>query len=166
MQELSGASVARYDRLVYGLHLDHIRHRAGQHPPPAAPADGYSGLFCITIFVACRKRSCAGVQGPGPLYCLPAYMILSGIWDFIKRGRGIAPDLTGRHPVGIYRATRGDSPVGCPLSLSAGATLPRLGVYARSLPASPAGDTRSLTGSRRCPRSMTPDTGAARPRLG
>lgn len=53
----------------------------------------------------------------------------------------------------------------CPLSLSAGATLPRLGVYARSLPAPPAGGTRSLTGSRRCPRSMTPDTGAARPRL-
>lgn len=49
--------------------------------------------------------------------------------------------------------------------MSAGATLPRLGVYARSLPAPPAGGTWSLTGSRRCPRSMTPITGAARPRL-
>lgn len=35
------------------------------------------------------------------------------------------------------------------------------GVSARSLPAPPAGGTRSLTGSRRCPRSMAPGTAAA-----
>lgn len=35
------------------------------------------------------------------------------------------------------------------------------GVSARSLPAPPTGCTRSLTGSRRCPRSMTPGTAAA-----
>lgn len=35
------------------------------------------------------------------------------------------------------------------------------GVSARSLPAPPTGGTRSLTGFRRCPRSMTPGTAAA-----
>lgn len=37
-----------------------------------------------------------GYRGRGPCIVSPRYMILSGIWDFIKRGRGIAPDLTDR----------------------------------------------------------------------
>lgn len=36
----------------------------------------------------------SGVQGPQPLYCLPALLILYDKWDFTKRGRGQAYDLT------------------------------------------------------------------------
>lgn len=36
----------------------------------------------------------SGVQGPQPLYCLPALLILYDKWDFTKRGRGLAHDLT------------------------------------------------------------------------
>ncbi len=94
--------------------------------------------------------------GVKPLYCLPAIGDTNRYMRLYQAGAGAGANPPGQHPVGIYKQARGDSPVGCPLSLSAGATLPRLGVYARSLPAPPAGGTRSLTGSRRCPRSMTP----------
>lgn len=134
MQELSGETVARYDRLVHGLHLDHIRHRAGQRPPPAAPADGYSRLFCMMFS---RRRENMGYRGKAPVLVSPRYMILSGIWDFTKRGRGIALDLSGSCPACSTGKQEG-VPGGHSLSLSAGATLPRLGVYARSLPAPPA----------------------------
>ena len=36
----------------------------------------------------------SGVQGPQPLYWLPALLILYDKWDFAKRGRGQAHDLT------------------------------------------------------------------------
>lgn len=41
----------------------------------------------------------SGVQGPQPLYCLPALLILSNKSDFAKRGRGLAHDLTTCYPV-------------------------------------------------------------------
>lgn len=100
-----------------------------------------------------RHENATRGTGAKPLYCLPAYMILSGIWDFIQRGRGQAQTLPdGIRSASIKQfASRGhDAPAGRLRSVA---------------PCAACGGRRSLTGSRRCPRSMTPITGAARPRL-
>ena len=67
---------------------------------------------------------------------------------------GVATPSDFRQPRRWHWRPRHPAPTGPPRSSGPG-------VSARSLPAPPAGCTRSLTGSRRCPRSMTPGTAAA-----
>lgn len=67
---------------------------------------------------------------------------------------GVATPSGFRRPRRRHWPPRHPAPTGPPRSSGPG-------VSARSLPAPPAGGTRSLTGSRRCPRSMTPGTAAA-----
>lgn len=70
------------------------------------------------------------------------------------RAPGVATPSGFRQPRRWRGLPRHPAPTGPPRSSGPG-------VSARSLPAPPAGGTRSLTGSRRCPRSMTPGTAAA-----
>lgn len=67
---------------------------------------------------------------------------------------GVATPSGFRRPRRWHWPPRHPAPTGPPRSSGPG-------VSARSLPAPPTGCTRSLTGSRRCPRSMTPGTAAA-----
>lgn len=70
------------------------------------------------------------------------------------RAPGVATPSGFRQPRLWRGLPRHPAPTGPPRSRGPG-------VSARSLPAPPTGGTRSLTGSRRCPRSMTPGTAAA-----
>ena len=115
------------------------------------------------VCVASRKRY-LGYRGITPVLSPRVYDTVRYM-GLYQAGAGDGASPPGRYPVGIYkRYKRGQSSGLSPLFVSRGHA-PPAGRLRSVAPCAACGGRRSLTGSRRCPRSMTPITGAARPRL-